>query len=392
MPGDDAFPTVVVVIVWLGWLAILLPRMIVTPLIPLIEQDFSVTHSSAGLLMTAYLLPYAVLQALTGTLCDRFGTRRFIIVSITGSSLAGMAIWLTTSFDQIVGLRILAGMLAGMWFAPSTTLVTLSSRDRDRGKAMGIVFMGGSIANVIIFLIVGILSTVTIDWRLFFLLASIPGLIAACLFVALAKEPPSIGAVRYANSGFDSKAVIAGLKQRPVLILLTLNVFLMTANWALRTFVPTYLVQIRSLTTSEASLLMLIYAAANVSADPIAGILADRLGSRLPGLGSLTIMCLVSLTMPLAPLGTPIILVLLVWGFIGGWNFTLFNVLITRMVPREVRGTFLGIYNSLGFVGASVGPILFGYVADVAGFQSFFYLSLILFLSATALGVVLKEK
>jgi len=391
MSLEKTFPTTVVSVIWLGWLAILLPRMIITPLIPQIEQTYSIPHAQAGLLMTGYLLPYAAAQAMVGPLCDRFGPRRFIIVSMLGSSIASLLIWLTTSFEQMLVLRVLAGTLAGMWFAPSTTLVTLSAKDLDRGKAMGIVFMGGSIGNVLIFLLVGYLAPILADWHTFFLIAPIPGLTAAILILLFVKETPRLKAARLSSGGFDAKAVVAGLRKRQVVILLALNMFLMTANWALRTFVPTYLVQVQGLTTSEASLWMLIFAAANVSADPIAGFLADRLGSRLPGLASLTAMCLASLTLPLTLPGTSLLFVLLLWGLIGGWNFTLFNVLITRLVPTSVRGTFLGIYNSLGFVGASIGPILFGYVADVAGFTSFFNLSLGMYLIAVALAVVLKE-
>jgi len=76
MNNRKALPSLVILTIWLGWICLYSATMILTPLLPIIETEFKLPHVLAGLLVSAYMLPYSLMQILSGYLSDRSGTRK----------------------------------------------------------------------------------------------------------------------------------------------------------------------------------------------------------------------------------------------------------------------------------------------------------------------------
>jgi len=381
-----AKPSLVTAIVWASWTAIMLPRMIVVPLLPTIEQTYRATHAQAGLVMTSYYYLYTIMQIPAGALSDRFGRRRFIVVSLIGSSLASLALWTVQGFEQMLLFRAVAGLFAGLWYAPSISYLTASVRNEDRGKAMGIALSGSSLSDVVIFLMVGVLGVDGFGWRNYFLIYAFPGFLCALGNWHVIKEPVK-GTDNGSKPTVQPGEVRRILKDRLLSRILLHTIIFSLAMYSLRTFVPLYLVQSRGLTSSEASLLMLSYAISIVLCGPLGGYLVDRLGSGLPSLTAFGIMCVVAVALPIAPMGGAMAIVLLLWGLMGQWSINSFSVVLTRLVPPQARGTFLGIQNSCLFFAAATGPLVLGYVADIGGFNVFFASALGLFVLAFLVAI-----
>lgn len=357
--------------IWAGWTSIMLPRMVVTALLPTIEPAFHITHAQGGLLMTSYLYPYALMQIPIGALSDRFGRKRFMVAALSGSSLASLALLAVQSFEQMVVLRVVAGFFAGLWYAPAISLLTVSVSDNDRGKAMGVALSGPLVSDALIFLMVGTLGVESFGWRSYFLIYAIPGFICALGTWFIVRHVPGRpeGPQRTREERGNVWKILLG---RDVLGILAFNAVLSLGTYSLRTFLPVYFVQARGLSSSEASLLMMAYATAVILASPLAGYLVDRFGSGRPSLVSLLLVGLVTLALPMVPMGLPAAATLFVWGLTGGWITTALSVLMTQIVPARVRGTFLGVLNACVFFGAATGPVILGYVADIGGFSAFF--------------------
>ena len=370
----ERYPQLVTAMVWASWFSMMLPRTVVTALLPTIEVEYQISHAEAGLLMTSYLYPYALMQIPAGALSDRLGRKRFIIIALMGSSLASFALAGRLGFLQMIGLRVMAGLFAGLWYAPSMSLLALSVGEKDRGKAVGLAFSGPPVSDTVIYLMVGMLGVERFGWRNYFLIYAFPGLLCAFVTGLLVKE---VAWPRHSSPPTIKKRQPVGkaLKSRTMSGILFHNVAVFLAMYGLRTFLPVYLVQVRGLAPSEASLLMVAYAASVIPSGPLIGYLVDRFGFGRPSLFSLVTLCLVVSALSVIPVGVPMVFFLLLWGLIGGWTVTAFSVLLTRIVPVETRGTFLGILNSSTFLGAATGPLILGYAADVGGFGAFFALA-----------------
>ena len=375
---------------FVGWVAINFPRGLPPAVLPLIESEFGISHTQSALAMSSYLLPYAAMQVPAGFLCDRFGSRLLMLVSMFGSAVGGLLIGFTSSFGQFLAVRILAGTLSSLWYSSSTNMMIKHTQVKTQGRILGIVFMGGGVASVLIYLIVGVASSWSMGWRPFFLVSSIPGFIAAILTFKTARDVEEESVV----VKVERKTQIVGqLMGRSWVLLLLVNNFLSgLAGWALTTFVPSYFVQNRGIPVAEESALMLTQAVFSVFSSMVAGYVADAFAFKVPVVISTVMMCLVSLLTPITPLGLPMILLMLLWGLIGGWAFTAFNLFIIRNIPVQVRGTFLGIYNLMQFVAATIGPPVFGAAIDSSGFNSFFILALAFYLACLASVLLIRKK
>ncbi len=55
---------------------------VVSPILPAIAKDLGIPVTHAGLLITAYMIPFGLFQLIFGPLADRFGKRQVISVSM----------------------------------------------------------------------------------------------------------------------------------------------------------------------------------------------------------------------------------------------------------------------------------------------------------------------
>jgi predicted MFS family arabinose efflux permease len=101
----------------LPWLFVLtglisLDARIIAPVLPAIAASLGVTPGEAGLAMTAYTLPYGVMQVVYGPLSDRYGRVRVIRLTaaafVVGTALSGLAPGLGT----FLSARFLTGVVA----------------------------------------------------------------------------------------------------------------------------------------------------------------------------------------------------------------------------------------------------------------------------------------
>jgi len=370
---NKSFPYFVIGIVIFGWIAISLPRMIFPPILPLIEKTYSIPHAQAGLLMSAYMLPYASMQIPTGFLIERFGKKRFMAASALGSAILAFIMSFVSNFESLLLLRFIQGLLSGMWYSSSTTLVTSVAEEKNRGKIIGLSMMGGAISTIAINLIVGLVPFS--DWRSYLLVSALPGLICGFLIILRFKEENKKD-TKYNPMTKDS--YIKAIKIPIILLSLLFSFTSSLAGWGLQTFVPTYLVSAREVMVSEASLMLIFYSASSVFAGLTGGFLTDRFSVWVPAIASAIAMCSVSFFIPISPLGISMSIIFVIWGLMGGMGGQVFVVLISQIIPLKVRGAVLGSYNFMGFVSATIGPVIFGYVADVLGFTVFFQLALAL--------------
>jgi len=385
----DTFPKATVLSIWACWLLLVLPRMIVPPLLPLIEKDLGLSHGDAALLMSVYMFPYALMQLPAGSLSDRFGKKYFIILSVFGTCLATILMAFAKTFDSLLALRVICGLTAGMLYAPSTAYVVQSAEGKDLGLALGVVFTGGHFSNIMISILVKSLPVEACGWRSFFLLSAIPGAIfAPFLLLLLRGEKVEL---RTSREDLDVESFWRGLKNLQLALLLLHNFVSSLSGWSLVTFLPTFYVLERGFTVSEASFLMMIYYLTSVFSSLLSGIAMNMLGFRAPGLIATATMCIISYAIPLSRSWSITILVFVLWGLFGGLSWTAYNALLSELAPRGFQGTFLGIYNLMGFLSGTIGPVIFGRIADIAGFEAFFTLSLLFYVVSLGLSIIIMR-
>ena len=80
------------------------------PLLPVIAADFELTVGTAGIIVTAFALPYGICQIVLGPLGDRFGKLSVIVISLGASSLFTTGCAAANSIEALAALRFMAGI------------------------------------------------------------------------------------------------------------------------------------------------------------------------------------------------------------------------------------------------------------------------------------------
>jgi predicted MFS family arabinose efflux permease len=368
---------------WLGWFIVFLTRFSISPILPLIENELNIMHSEAGLLMSSYLIAYAIMQIPAGMFSDRFGRKHIIILGLLLSSLANVFIGLSSSFINIAFYRFLTGLGAGTYFSASTSLISDSFPSGRRGKAIGLTSSGIGVGTVTAVFLGGLIAELT-GWRLVFYVFTIPGLVGIIVFWRLVNE----GRV----SSRDSRVLYKDVFRSKSLINLTvMHPLILATYFCLTTFIPTYLTVEAKLSILIANIIFIALPLFEIPAGPIGGFLADKIGKKYVSITGIVTVAFISSILPLVK--SPILFLtgLIVAGFMIRAVLTVLSVFVTDTSPPSIVGTALGWYNAIGFLGSSIGPYIFGLLTDNYGFNSAFLFAGFIASIAIPLIITVKE-
>jgi EmrB/QacA subfamily drug resistance transporter len=122
----------------LGLLVISLDNTILNVALPSLSDDLGASASQLQWIVDSYLLVFAGLLLTAGSLGDRFGRKRALMLGLLVFGGASALSAVATTPAQLIGGRALMG-IGGALIMPSTlSIVTATFPARERGKAIGI--------------------------------------------------------------------------------------------------------------------------------------------------------------------------------------------------------------------------------------------------------------
>jgi DHA2 family methylenomycin A resistance protein-like MFS transporter len=244
---------------------------VITVALPSVARDLHVSNSSTALVLSAYFAAYALMLFPGGRLVDRLGARWVSLLGL-GIFAVGAALGAVVSSLPLLCLtRVLQGIGAGL-VSPAALAGAVSGFPPDRrGSALGIWGASAGMANLIGPLLGGIL-TVAFGWRAAWW-ALVPLALAAAwaVFVhvpRLVHEVGEEGRGRILNATVAAAALVAGL---------TFAVMIGTFYLA-----EQYLQKTVHYSALGASAVLVVVALLVGAAAPLAGVLVDRRGERVP--------------------------------------------------------------------------------------------------------------
>jgi FSR family fosmidomycin resistance protein-like MFS transporter len=352
------------------------------PLLPLIRDDFGLDYARSGLLLSAYGLALGFAQLPISALADRMSKRLMIAIGLLGVGLLGIVIAFTTDFWQLIPLLILIGVFASTYHAPAAAFLAGAYTVVARGRALGTHVIGGALAFAAAPIIATGVASLTGSWRMGFLaLAVFPIASGLLLLVQLRSDPEVVESARQPREQVNALKALRGIGP---LIGVALAEQLLTAS--MFAYIPLFLVDRHGVPGGLAGLSIGLVAGVGILAAPLGGALSDRIG-RAPVLVAVTASVgPLILLFTYAPVGWPIVVVLLLFGLSMNMRLPVLESLFADAIPAHRRSTVLGLYYFIGQESSGLTTPLVGRLIDMTDpVQTFTILGVL----GTALSVVL---
>jgi EmrB/QacA subfamily drug resistance transporter len=130
---------------WLGLVVIslavsliIVDSTIVNVAIPSIVDELAITSTQVQWVQESYTLVFAALLLVFGTLADRFGRRRMLLLGVAIFALSSVLAAAAQSGDLLIGSRVLQGVGGAMILPSTLSIINTTFRGRDRAIAFAV--------------------------------------------------------------------------------------------------------------------------------------------------------------------------------------------------------------------------------------------------------------
>jgi len=339
-----------------GWFTLFIigtDLFVVSPLLPSIAHRFSITPSTAGLMVAAFSIMYAIGAPLFGALSDRMGKRMMIFIGLLGFTVGNALTGLVLSFPLLIASRVLAGLSAAA-VTPSIYAITGDVAPAEgRGGWLAIVGSGLLMA-LWAGAPIGTLVAQIIGWQVVFVGLAIISLV---LMVLNQRVWPKSKPVQSGISGGSARSSL-----RTVLADVSVTALWGAAVYGLYTYLGTGLRLYDHFSTGLVAATLIVF-----GIGVTAGVLywwglagcwgASRVSTvSLVGLGIL--LAVVGL---LFHTGAWLFPVFILWSFVGYAFFPAFQARLAKEFSDR-RGMAMAWNNTALYVGITLGSLIGGWV------------------------------
>lgn len=339
-------------------------------LLPHLRVAFGLDIAAAGLLLTVVFVAYALGQLPGGVIADRIGEGTIMVVSLVFSAATIGLIVLAESAFLLFAATGLFGLATGLFGVARWTAIA-DLYPEHVGTANGVVNAAMDAGQALFPPIIGIL-TVALAWQ-YGLGIAIPlfALVAIGVWLAVpARTSPPISTG--ASTSLETVASVLSQLRRPKIVHGTATTVLSYSVWMTFTgFYPTYLIEVKGLSATVASVIFGGFFALGVLIKPVVGAAYDRIGIRTSFLVVVSVFGLALLLLPLVDSVWLIAAVTIPVSAVLGWN-TVMETYLSVSFPDDVQNTGFGILRSVYFSLGAVSPTLFGVVAGWGLFEEAF--------------------
>lgn len=133
---------------------------VVSPILPSIAASLHISIPTAGLLITAYMIPFGIFQIIFGPLADRYGKKQVITFSMIMFTVATGLCAFGTGLASVGMFRALTGVFAASVMPISFALIGDSFPMQERQQALG-TFIGISFLGQGLSMAMGALSPIS---------------------------------------------------------------------------------------------------------------------------------------------------------------------------------------------------------------------------------------
>lgn len=361
-------------------------------IMPLIKKEWFLNDNQIGLVSSITTVGMMVGAILFGYLADKFGKKNIIIITLLIFSISNLVLALTTNVSQFMLVRFITGIGLGGELPVATTIIADSFSGHKRSKMLILVdsfwAIGWIVASLLAFLFMPIYG-----WRFTVIVTSVMALytlVIRCHLPAQTNIKNEKLNLRIALSQIWAKDF-----RRATICLSLLWFIIMFTYYGMFLWLPSVLIK-RGFSVVHSFGYTLLMSFAQLPGYFLAAYLMGKLtrkkvleiylvgtiiGAFLFGTAQNTFLVVFSSC-------------LLSFFTLGAWGILI--ALTPTQYPIEIRGVGIGFTQSIGRIGATIGPYLIGFSLSInlsiATIFFYFVGSLILGIIILIFGMVDKDQ
>jgi MFS family permease len=359
---------------------------LVVPFLPLyieqlgIQNIASIERWSGAAFSAAYIFA-AIMSPVWGKLADKHGRKVMLLRASIGMAVVVTATGLVQNVYQLVGLRLLIGVISG-YLAAAITLVATQTPPKHAGWALGTLSTGSVSGSLFGPLIGGWLADV-IGLRHVFYVTGFAMFVCFLLTKFLVQEEFSKSTEAQLSNSQVWKMID---KPKIVLTMFLTTLTLQIANFSIEPIITIYVKELLSDISHIALISGVVVSASGISAVLAAsqiGRISDHSGPQKVLLVCLFLASLTVIPQAFVRNTWQLTALRFIMGIAIAGLMPSINTLIKHNVPNTVTGRIFGFNQSAQYLGTIIGPLMGGQLAALYGIRSvFFATSFLLLLNA----------
>jgi len=381
-------------LMWVTYASFYLLRVNISIAMPEIMQEFSLTKTNMGLVLSSLFLLYAVGQFINGQLGDKLNSRRIITLGLLSSAVLNIVFGFT---GGLLGLMIviwgLNGYFQSMGWGPTVKAMANWFPVKVRGKISGRLGTSYILGGAISWLLAGTIIKY-FNWRFtFFLPAIICIFIAIHWFIRARNAPEEVGlpSLEEQEEGLENREIrkdthigfrntLKITLSNPYIWFAAFGLFgLNIVRYGFMSWAPTFMFEEQGATISVAAYKAIAFPVAGGLGAIFAGWASDKIFEHRRAPVSFIMLVLLAISCYLFKIipGDNWVVSLIILLLIGFFTFGP-HVLIVAAIPadfgsRKAASSVTGFIDAMGYLGASLTGAGTGYLIENFGWNAGFY-------------------
>ncbi|WP_292933094.1 MFS transporter [Noviherbaspirillum sp.] len=343
----------------LGNFAIGTGVMIVPGMLNELSADLAIAPARVGMLISAFAMTICITGPFLASWTSAIDRRKLLVASLLLYAVMHLVAAFAPGYGTLLVARMVTAIGAAIFTAQAAATAGLMVPPETRGKAIGLVFLGWSIAAVV-GTPMGAYLGAHIGWRPTMALV---GLLAALFAAGVWKQIPSGLFI----APMDRAAWKALFANTPLLLAISVTAIQALGMFTVFSYMALLLKDFIGATPTVISLLFLCFGATGVTGNVIGARVMDRVGPVRVGVAAMDCMLTAIVLWPLTRGSLPItVVVILIWGLgcfaVNGAQ----QARLVSMAP-QLASASVSMNSSAIYLGQATGAFIGGLIVSTQG-------------------------